>query len=241
VGRGLGRRSVALVRSATRQKLEREHAERVAVTRGSCGFAPRLLGREVAGGADHRAGHRERVQPRRAGHAEVGHVDVAVAVEQEVAGLDVPVHDPARMGGVERASSLFKPLERLLRRDGTLLEAVVERAAGQVLHHDEGPTAVGLADVEDRDRVRGARQAGGREGLAREAPPNRLVLGEALGEQLDHHLPVEARVGGEQDVAHAAMSDPAGIAKARREHDHRRHGIHRLPERGEAKLMVRFL
>ena len=60
-------------------------------------------------------------------------------------------------------------------------------AAVEVLHDDEGPLLV-LADVEDRDDVRLAREPRRREGLAHEALAEGIVLREPLGEHLHDHV-----------------------------------------------------
>ena len=97
----------------------------------------------------------------------------------------------ARVRRVERRRGLREPRERPAGRLRALpREPVGERAAGEVLH-DDVRAALVLADVEDRDRVRRAREPGGGERLAREAPADRLVVGEPLREQLDRDDPAE--------------------------------------------------
>jgi hypothetical protein len=228
VSRSLGCRGVALVGPPPREQLEGEHTERVAVAGRPGLLASRLLRREVAGGADHRSRHRQRVEAGRAGDAEVGDVHAPLRVEQEVPRLHVAMDDPAGVCGVERAGSLVEPLERLLGRDGPLPQPLLQRAAGEVLHDDEGP-AVGLADVEDRHDVGCARKPRRGERLAGEPLPDGRVLCEPLGEDLDRHLPIEHGVERKQDVAHAAVTEPAWVAEAWREHNHRRHGIVAFP------------
>ena len=136
------------------EQLEGDHSERVAVARGRRPLALRLLGREITGGAEHRAGHRQGVRARGARDPEVRNVDGAVSVEHEIRRLHVAVDDSVAMGGIESGRSLLEPLERLphLLRP-VLLDPFLERAAAEVLHDDERPLRV-LADVEHRHDVR---------------------------------------------------------------------------------------
>ena len=86
-----------------------------------------LLGRRVARGADDRAG---RLGParlgERAGETEVGDAHDAVLVEEQVRGLDVAVHEPARVRVLERAGDLAPDVRRLRRAQP---RAGVEQAA----------------------------------------------------------------------------------------------------------------
>ena len=89
--------------------------ERVLVRWRPDRFALDLLGRDVVRGADELARLGEpRVRGRLFGQPEVGEVDVValLGVEEDVAGLDVPVDEPARVGGVEGARDLAEDLER---------------------------------------------------------------------------------------------------------------------------------
>ena len=122
--------------------------------------------------------------------------------------------DAVRMRGVERRRSLREPVERAA--DGLrsfALEAIGQRPAGEVFHHDVRPAFV-LADVEDRDRARRVREPCDSERLAGEATPDRLVVGEPAGEQLDGDDTAEVGVLGPVDLSHAAACDQLRIPVA---------------------------
>ena len=217
VRRCLRRNRLALERAPSAQELERDNGKRVAVARGCRVLALCLLGREVAGRAEHRARHRQRVHSGGAGDSEVRDVDVVVPVEQEVRRLDVSVDDAMAVGGVERRGRLPEPFERLPDLLGAVYtDPVLEGTAAQVLHDDEGPLRV-LADVEDRDDVRLPGQPRRRQRLACEPSSDRVVARVAVGEQLDRDGAPERRVGRAVDLAHSSARDALRRAIARRQ------------------------
>ena len=170
-------------------------------------LSARLLGSEIAGGAEHGAGGCEGVEADGARDPEVGDTNVPRIVQEQVGRLDVPVDDPGSMGGVESSGGLPQPRQGASGLLGSLgREAIGQRASRQVLHHDVRAAPV-LADVEDRDRVRRVRKSRRCERLVREASPDPLVVGEALGEHLHRDDPSEHAVLGPVDLAHPAAGD----------------------------------
>ena len=142
-------------------------------------LAPRLLGAHVVRGADHPARRRRRmrggcggvVERRRTviqdpGQAEVEQLHLAVAGQLDVGGLQVAVHDPSLVGGLEAQGDLARQRDRLRRRDRPARDAVGERLALDELHHDVVDVA-GRADVVERADVR-VLDGGDRARLARE-------------------------------------------------------------------------
>ena len=107
------------------------------------------------------------IQRRRLGEAEVEDLDDAVPGDHQVLGLQVPVHDPARVGGGQALGDLGGDLERLLERRRSAVEQLAHGLSVDELHRDVGD-AVGRADVVDRDDV-GMVQGRGGAGLGLEA------------------------------------------------------------------------
>ena len=137
--------------------------------------------------------------------AEVGQVDVLALVEQHVRGLDVAVHEPARVGGVERSGDLLERCGRPRRLERALAQHRLQVGALDEAHRDV-QLPVDLARVVDRDDVR-MLDRGRQPRLAQEALAERHVVGELRGEQLQRDVAVEREVVGAVDDAHAAAAD----------------------------------
>ena len=106
---------------------------------------------------------------------------------------------------VQRRSDLLAVLQDVVKREWTLLEAIGERFALEVLH-DQVVQRCRFSDVEERADVRVAERRD-RPGLAVEALQELLVLREPGGEHLDRDVPAEARVARAPDFAHAAGAE----------------------------------
>ena len=179
--------------------------------RGPASSPARLLGREVGGGAEHRADLRDVDCSAAFGDAEVGELDDAVAAAQQVARLDVAVHDAVAVRVVEAAAGLGEDPDGLVGARGgprsrsssahdwpwTYSMTMKLRCAGLV-----------EAEVEDLHDV-GVHEPRGGERLAAEARDEARVLGEVLGQQLDRDLALEPAVERELHGRHAADAEPA--------------------------------
>ena len=151
--------------------------------------------------------------------------------------------DPAGVRSVESRRRLLEPRERPPGRlRAVLSNALLERAAGEVLHHDERPP-LPLADVEDRHGPGLARKPRRGQALALEPLPDAGIRRVAVGEQLDDDLPAENLVGRGVDVAHRSASDQARRAVPRgqnlRLHSHRDRIPADPPSRNSWKQVVR--
>ena len=169
-------------------------------------LAPRLLGAEVVDGPERRPRQRQRRLGDRPGDAEVGHLDLAVAADEDVPGLHVAVDDPLGVGRGERPGHRGRDPRRLAWRERAI-GAQDRRKVLTVdeLHDDERAVRV-LAVVVDPDDV-GMRQGRRRAGLEPEAR-REIRVAQVLGtEQLDGDVAAQLGVGGAVDGRHAALAE----------------------------------
>ena len=199
-----GHEVLAGERNVPGQELEEDDAEGVDV-RPLVDRAPaRLLGRDVVRGADHGSRQRHPVlDVERAGDPEVGDLRPAVAVEEHVLRLHVPVHDPVLVRAREPLADLDREVERTPHRQRPLPgDELLQVLAVDVLEHDVLPAAV-LAAVDHRDDVR-VRELRHRPRLAAEALDRLRVCAVVLVQELQRHVPLEQRVAGPVDGRHSA-------------------------------------
>ena len=192
------------------QHLVQHHAEGPNVGALVHRLAARLLRTHIGGRAQdhtHRSGRVERQGWRvlralagfgGAGHlgqSEIQHLHGAVQPQFDVAWLQIPVNDPLLVGGFERVGDLLGGLQRLIQRKRALLDPFCQRRPFHQFHHQViGSDVVDVANVgmiQRRHRVYLAGEAGA----------------EALGGNLDGHVPPHPRIVGAIHFAHAPGAD----------------------------------
>ena len=178
-----------------------------------------LLGRDVLRGAHHHPGLGDGGGAHGLGDPEVGELHLPGGRDEDVARLDVPVHQADGVRGVEGAAGLFEHVEGVPHRQRALAgQHVGQRLAHHQLHDQVGQRAAGggvvdLAVVVDRGDP-GVGDACGDLGLGPE-PFDELGVGGELGlEHLDRHVPVQDGVVGLPDLTHPAGGDEAQQAVA---------------------------
>ena len=183
-----------------REQPEQDHAERIDVARGGGAFSRSLLRRHVRGRSDQRAGLRQRVHAGHPGNAEVRDLGATLLVEEDVRRLQVAVDEPVLVRVREPGSDLGRDRPGLgVRERPAVAEALLERAARQVLEDHERPPALASVVVEAADvRVR-QRSDGPR--LALEAQRIRVSA-----QELERDRPAELRVDREPDLGHRPRS-----------------------------------
>ncbi|CAM0910337.1 unnamed protein product [Alopecurus aequalis] len=151
----------------------------------------------------------ERLPARRlgvGGEPEIGDLEVAVLVDEEVVGLDVPVVHPLRVAEGHRGHELLEDAARLAFFHAAVnRDVAVERAATDVLHDDEDARLAGHDLVELHDV--GVAQAAHDGDLALDLV-DRAELDELLlVHDLDCHLLLGVRVPREVHFGEVALAE----------------------------------
>ena len=208
--------ALAPVRRLAGERHPEHAAERVDVG-GGAGAGPAVqLGRHVRRRPDHRgadAGGLGVHPPGDAEVAEVGLDGAAAAAHQHIGRLDVAVHEPGRVRVGEAAGHLRDELDGLAHRGGSPLRDHLAEVAVRDQLGGDVEEAVLLAVGVDLDDVRGV-QRGQRPGLAAEPLPERGVVGEHRGDDLERHAPVERLLDRAVDDPHPAGPELGHDAEA---------------------------
>ncbi len=160
-----------------------------------------LFGRHVRGGAEHRAGQRQRRLVDQARDAEVREACEAVGADKDVGRLDVAVDDALGVRVRECVRERGAKCRRFGGRERSLAQQLIEARTVNELHDEVRHVAVDAALVE-------LDQAG-----VREASQRLRFLGEALRvlavrrpDDLDRDVGAVDLVDGSKDVGHAAAT-----------------------------------
>jgi hypothetical protein len=207
-----------------REALVQDAGQRVAVGTRVDGFAADLFRSEIVERADHLPGVR-RGAAELLGDPEVGQVDVAVLIEQDVRRLDVAVDETAAVRGVERARDLGENRDRTIGRElGLAFEHGLQVTPLDVAH-GEVELPIVFARLVDRDHVRVV-ERGRHTRLLQEALAESLVPGELGSDQLERDRALEREIGRSVNDAHAAPPDDGFHAVAREDSPRFHHARH---------------
>ena len=199
---------VARERHAAGERVEEDGAQRVHVGARVRVLAADLLGRCEVRRTDETAGAGEAAAHRLAlGQPEVGEVRVLLPIlrDQHVRRLDVAVHEPAPVRGVERAGDLPDDVHGALGIQA--LGGVDQRPQVRAVDvaHREVEDAVGLAGLEDRHDV-GVIDRRGELRLGLEALAEVGIVRVLRGNHLQRDRTPEPELGGAVHDAHAAVA-----------------------------------
>ena len=125
--------------------------------------------------------------------------------QHDVRRFDVAVDDALFVRGREAARDLGGDLDGVVDRERPTLDPRLERLALVIPHGDEHLAIGGLVGVVNRADV-GMVERRGRFGFEHEAFPSVLVAGQIGREELQGDKPIEVRVEGLVDDAHAAAT-----------------------------------
>jgi hypothetical protein len=208
---------VAAEGAPARQHLVEHGAEREDVGAMVGDAAPHLLRRHVADRPQNRAGlgaafHRRRVRvaavaqdgvlPRQ---AEVEDLQVPVAREEQVLGLQVAMHDALRVGRGQAFGDLPAVLRGLLGGERSGGEQLAQGLAVEQLHR-RVVLPPGLTEVEDGQDVR-VRERGHGLRFALEARERLRLAGKPRRQHLDRDVAVELLVARLPDLTHAPRAE----------------------------------
>ena len=139
------------------------------------------------------------------GEAEVEHLGEAGVGDDDVAGLDVAVHDAGGVRDRERIGNLQGVLQRLPNREPARPDEGLERLSLDELHRDE-LLRRSHPDFVDGDDVRMVQRRGGLR-LLQEPALAVVVQGRALRQELHRHESVQEQVAGAIHDAHPSFAD----------------------------------
>ncbi len=141
------------------------------------------------------------------GQTEVQHLDDAVGRDLDVGGLEIAVHDPAFVRGVERIGDLARDIHGLRDRDATGREALCERRSFDQLENERADASRLFETVNSADVLVVER----REKLCFTSEPGDAlgVAGELRRKDLDRDIPIQPGVARAIDLAHATLAEGA--------------------------------
>src|SRR3984957_1136341 len=181
-------------------------------------FPHELLWRHVERRAHHHAGHCHSRLGVSSGFKQFrdseienlgGLLALLVCSENNVAGLDIAMHDTELVGNPQCACRLRRNANRAGNSQGTfLMENLADIFAFHQFHDNEGATVIGVVEVVNADRVRMA-ELSGDHGFRLEALQEVRIPGNGVVDDLDGADFVEGEVPAAIDHAHAADAEPA--------------------------------
>jgi hypothetical protein len=193
------------------------YAKRKDVGAGIEVLASSLLRRHVHSRSRHHSHSRQGIfvrglvrcrQPiaRNLGQTEIQDLDLAIQSDKNVCRLDVAMNDAFGMQRFQRFRNLYRDVEYRFHFEGlACLHPLFEALALQLLHDDKG-MAVVVLDIVDGADVRVV-QAGRRPRFAFEAVQRLAVADHVVRDELQGHMPAEAKVFSLINNAHASATD----------------------------------
>ena len=140
------------------------------------------------------------------GQSKIQDLDLASFVQADVGRLDITVHDPAGMSGVQRVGHLGGQIDDLRDFEPSFFQDRIQRPAFDEFHGDKRQPVVRLAHVVHNADVRMIERRGG-PGFLEESLPSLGVRGQFRRQELDRRLAFQPGVLGQKDLSHAAGTE----------------------------------
>ncbi len=234
------RRSLAPEGPVAREHFVEQRAERKQIGARVDRLSADLFRRHVAHrahdgtGVGHRGGCRGRfrgagVFRQALGEAEIENLDPAVSEDEDVLGLQIPMHDAAVVSRGQSASDVRRRFDRFAHRQRAAIQMVAERFPFEQLGDgiQDGSAAsrggvrrLNLPDVMNGEDVR-VGKCGNSLGLAFEPGPSLRVVCDGGGQHFDRDVAIEACVVSAINLAHSAFAKLAEDAVWPEVADHR--------------------
>ena len=226
---------VLLKRNPPGQALIQHAAQRILISQPQHRRPPDLLRRHVIDRAQELPRRRQPAARHRVlGDPEVRQVHVirvavvAAPLDQQVPRLDVPVHQPLTVRGIQRPRGLAQQEQRGLRLQAApLLDHLPQVSPGHVPHRDIQQLILG-AHVVDRDHVRVVQRRGD-PGLLQEPGPEHVIGSQLRRQHLQRDDTAQPQVLRLVDHAHPAAAEHRARPVARELIPHQRQPRHHAP------------
>ena len=140
------------------------------------------------------------------GQSEIQDLDLASFIQADVGRLDITVHDPAGMSGVQRVGHLGGQIDDLRNLEPSFFQDRIQRPAFDEFHGDKRQPVFRLAHVVHNADVRMIERRGG-PGFLQKSLPSLGVRGQFRRQELDRRFAFEPSVLGQKDLSHAAGTE----------------------------------
>ena len=212
-------RTRALERQPARRHLVQHRTEGKQVGAGVEWLCLHLFRRHIRNRAQHRARTgqlvgrdlRFRVPTRQGslsrnlGQSEIKNLRVPALGDENIRRLDIAVHDPLRMSGIESVGNFDGQRENQFRFQRTPADAVLQRHAVEILHGDEGPAFALVNFVYDADV--GVIQCGCGLRFTLKTGQSLGITGNLFGQELEGYKTMQACVFGLVNHTHSAAAE----------------------------------
>ena len=160
---------------------------------------------DAVGGCDVSNQRGSVVSPAYLGQAKIQNLRLAASRHENVCWLDVAMHDPLRVGRVQRIGDFRRQLKHLFERQRLSAEQMLQRLSFQQFHGDE-VLAVRFVDLVNGADVRVIERGGGK-GFPLESFSGRGIILHFRGQKFQRDMAAQLEVFGFVDHTHPAAAE----------------------------------